>query len=237
MNSDKGFYNLQSTKDKIISTIIKVADALTELKEKVAIVGGAVVGLYADDPAAQDVRPTKDIDLVLEIATYAELNKLEEKLTAKGFKRIIGEQVICRFNLDDVLVDVMATREVGWAQTNPWFAEGFNYLIKYPLKHTEINILSFDYFLATKFSAFHSRGHDPRTSHDFEDIIYLLDNRINLINDIINSTGNVKKYLLTEFRTLIDQPDLHEAMLGHLEAGTQSERLLLLIDKLNKIVK
>jgi hypothetical protein len=227
---------LHSTRDKIISAIVKVADALAEVKEKMAIVGGAVVGLYADDPAAQDVRPTKDIDLVFEIATYAELSKLEDKLIAKGFKRIMDEQVICRFKLDDILVDVMATKDVGWAQANPWFPAGFQHLIKYPLEHTEIRILSFDCFLATKFSAFHNRGHDPRTSHDFEDIIYLLDNRINLINDIINSTGNVKKYLLDEFRALINQPDLHEAMLGHLEPGTQSERFILLIDKLNKIV-
>jgi hypothetical protein len=229
---------LRPTQEKIIAAIEKVAEALAELKEEVAVVGGAaVVGLYADDPGAADVRPTNDIDLVFEIATYGELGKLEEKLTAKGFKRIIGDPVICRFSLGDLLVDVMATKEVGWAPANPWFEPGFKHLLTYELVHTKIKILSFDYFLATKFSAFHSRGNYPRISHDFEDIVYLLDNRLDLIRDIANSTGNVKKYLLNEFRTLIDKSDFHEAIFGHLEPGTQSERFKLLMDKLNKIVK
>ena len=223
--------------EKIIVSIEKVIEALWDLKDEVALVGGAVVGLYTDDPGAPDVRPTKDIDLVFKIANYGELGKLEEKLLIRGFKRIIGEQVICRFSLDDILVDVMSTREVGWAPANPWFKEGYKHLIDYPLKRMKIKIFSFEYFLATKFSAFHSRGGDPRTSPDFEDIVYLLDNRVSLVKDMSNSTGNMKKYLLKEFRSLIDQPDFHEAILGQLEPGSQSERFKLLIDKLNKIVK
>ena len=59
-----------------------------------------------------------------------------------------------------------------------------------------IRILPLAYFLATKFSAFHGRGaKDPRTSKDFEDISYILDNRVDLIEQIINSPGDVKQYL------------------------------------------
>ena len=47
----------------------KIAHALGELNEKVVYVGGAVVSLYIDDPSADDVRPTKDIDISLEIAS------------------------------------------------------------------------------------------------------------------------------------------------------------------------
>ena len=32
--------------------------------------GGAVVGLYVDDPDAPEVRTTKDIDVVLEICAF-----------------------------------------------------------------------------------------------------------------------------------------------------------------------
>ena len=35
---------------------VKVATALGELNEQVVYVGGAVVSLYIDDPAAEDVR-------------------------------------------------------------------------------------------------------------------------------------------------------------------------------------
>ena len=46
----------------------KIAQALGELNERVVYVGGAVVSLYIDDPSADDVRPTKDIDIGMEIA-------------------------------------------------------------------------------------------------------------------------------------------------------------------------
>ncbi len=77
--------------------IIKVADALGDLNEAVVYVGGAVVFLYADDPAASDVRPTKDIDLFLEIATYGYLTKLQKKLSQKKFFPAQDQDVMCRF--------------------------------------------------------------------------------------------------------------------------------------------
>jgi hypothetical protein len=48
-------------KNKIINmgVVRKVATALGKLNEQVAYVGGATVSIYADDPAAEDVRPTK----------------------------------------------------------------------------------------------------------------------------------------------------------------------------------
>ena len=52
-----------------IGIIKEVATALDELNEQVVYVGGAVVGIYADDPAAEDVRPTKDVDFTLKIAS------------------------------------------------------------------------------------------------------------------------------------------------------------------------
>ena len=46
-----------------------VADGLEELKEKVVFVGGAVTELYADDPASSDIRPTLDVDCVIELSS------------------------------------------------------------------------------------------------------------------------------------------------------------------------
>ena len=53
--------------------IKRVARALGGLNERAVFVGGAVVGLYANDPAAGDVRYTKDVDISLEISTEVEL--------------------------------------------------------------------------------------------------------------------------------------------------------------------
>lgn len=51
----------------------KIALALGELNEKVIYVGGAVVSLYIDDPSAEDIRPTKDIDISFEIFSFSQL--------------------------------------------------------------------------------------------------------------------------------------------------------------------
>jgi hypothetical protein len=44
-----------------------VAKALQELKEEIVFVGGAIISLYTDDPAADEIRPTQDVDVTLNI--------------------------------------------------------------------------------------------------------------------------------------------------------------------------
>ncbi len=55
------------------------------MNDRVVYVGGAIVSLYINDPAAEDIRPTKDIDISLEILTLGELEKLRVLLTEKKF--------------------------------------------------------------------------------------------------------------------------------------------------------
>lgn len=91
-------------KNKVINLeIIKtVAKGLGELNEKVAFVGGATVSIYGDDPAAEDVRPTKDVDIVLEIASFSALEDLREELENKGFHQSYEDTVVCRFRYNDI---------------------------------------------------------------------------------------------------------------------------------------
>lgn len=108
-------------KNKIINMAVvkKVAYALRELNEQVAYVGGATVSIYADDPAAEDVRPTKDIDIMLHIVSFAELAALQHNLAEKGIFPDPEAKINCRFKYEDVLIDVMSTKEVGWAPSDP----------------------------------------------------------------------------------------------------------------------
>lgn len=48
-----------------IAVVAAVAAALKDLKDEVVFVGGAVVSLYTDDPAADEIRPTQDVDMTL----------------------------------------------------------------------------------------------------------------------------------------------------------------------------
>jgi predicted nucleotidyltransferase len=180
-----------------IAATKKIAQALGKLNNRVAYVGGAVVSFYIDDHSAEDVRPTKDIDITLEIASLGELEKIREELTQKGFYQSSEDQIICRFRYEDIKVDVMSTKAIGWAPANPWFEPGYKNLIQFDIENTSINCLSLPYYLATKFTAFYDRGSkDPRTSHDFEDIVYLLNYTGNLEEQIELSEKPVKKYLI-----------------------------------------
>jgi predicted nucleotidyltransferase len=221
-----------------IGVIKKIATALQNLNERFVYVGGAVVSLYVNDPQADDVRPTKDIDISLEIASLAELEQLREELLKKGFKQSHEDNVICRFRYDDIKVDVMSTKAIGWAPANVWFAPGFKHLQKVQLDKQSINILPLSYFLATKFEAFHGRGEkEPRMSHDLEDVIYIMDNRTDLVEVIKRSPDDVRNYLIKEFTSILNSAVLREAIQGNLYYETQDIRFKKLITKLEEIVK
>jgi len=175
--------------------IEKIALALDELNKEVIYVGGAVVGLYVNDPAAEDVRPTKDVDISLAIASLVALENLRLKLNEKGFTQSAEDNVVCRFRFEDIVVDVMSTTAIGWAPANRWFAPGFLQRQWMEVEDQQVAILPLVYFIAAKFEAFHDRGaKDPRTSHDFEDIVYILDNRVDILEQLRNAPNDVCLY-------------------------------------------
>jgi predicted nucleotidyltransferase len=218
-----------------LGIVKKVAKALGELNDQVAYVGGATVSLYADDPAADDVRPTKDIDIVLHILSFSELTAIQEKLSQKGIQPDFESKIVCRFKYDDVLIDVMSIKEVGWAPSNVWFEPGFRNLMRYQVEDITINIFPVSYFLATKFAAFHDRGGDPRTSKDFEDIVYVLDNRLNLVEELLGAPEDVRSYLAFELHEL-QHADKVEAIQAHLSPFTNEDRYPMVQDKIKRII-
>lgn len=226
-----------NNRSQIVDAIKTVAKALEDLNDQCIYVGGAVTGLYADDPLAPEVRPTKDVDIVLEIASQLELEELRQKLAKRGISFVPDEKVICRFKYQNILLDVMATKEIGWAPANPWFKAGFENPEIQHLDDIKIKIMRPAYFLASKFTAFEDRGRDPRTSHDFEDIVFVLDSRTTLVNDILNSAEDVKAFLITNLKAILQEPSLQEAVKAHLEPAVQTERYEILEQKLTEIIK
>lgn len=60
-----------------IACIKAVHSAFGDIASKVVYVGGATVSLYVDRPAGQ-IRPTLDVDVLVELANYAGYAELEE---------------------------------------------------------------------------------------------------------------------------------------------------------------
>lgn len=224
-----------NNKSQIIHTIKTVANALADLNDECIYVGGAVTGLYADDPLAPKIRPTKDIDIVLEITSLLELEQLRQKLAERNIRFAQEKNVVCRFKYEHILIDVMATKEVGWAPANPWFKGGLDNAEIHHLDDVKIKIMPIAYFLASKFSAFRGRGKDPRTSRDFEDIVYVLDNRTTLVEDFLEVVGDVKNFLMKELKLILQEPKLQEAVMSHLEPETSAERYEMLVGRIKHI--
>jgi hypothetical protein len=214
----------------------KIATALGDLNDQVVYVGGAVVSLYIDDPPADDVRPTKDLDLTMKIASIGELEALREELIKRGFIQSANDSVVCRFRYEDVLVDVMATIPVGWAPGNRWFELGFHKAFSYDLEGHTIRLLPLPYFLATKFDAFFDRGiKDLYASHDFEDIVYLLNHVSDIAEQALNSEQTVKKYLMNCSQQILESSQIQEAIVGNLYHEDKDRRFELILNKFKKI--
>ena len=68
-----------------IAVVAEVSKALMELNNQMVFIGGAVVSLYTDDPSADEIRPTGDIDLTLRVVSFSDWAKLHERLAQLGF--------------------------------------------------------------------------------------------------------------------------------------------------------
>jgi hypothetical protein len=222
-----------------IGVVKKIAVALQHLRSKVAFVGGAMISSYADDPAADEVRPTKDIDLSLTLESYGAWAKLQEELATLRFQPDQSSKQICRFVYDDVTVDIMPDDEKVIGFSNPWYRPGLKKAQSYQLPGgPDINILPLPYFLATKFSAFNGRGKGNHvTSHDFEDIIYLTDNATTIVNQIGEADTDVKDYLKKEYRAVWDNSNRTEIISCHLQPLIRPARLKLIEGKIAQIIQ
>lgn len=199
-----------------ITRIRAVSNALGDLKDQVVFVGGATVSLYADRAAAE-ARATEDVDIVVEIASRWEYAALEEQLRKMGFQNDTSGKFLGRYLLPGIIVDVMPTDETILGFSNAWYQGGFKTAIDYTIdEQHQVKIFSPPYFMASKLEAFKNRGkNDGRTSTDFEDIIYVLENRRSIWDEMKNSDEPVHSYLLKHFKALRNNKYIEEWIGSH----------------------
>jgi len=97
----------------------EVANALQELKEIMVFVGGATISLYIDDVAAEEIRPTSDIDMTIKLThNYADWVKINERLTELGFHPNPDGHAICSYKYKYINVDIMASESGHMGEAN-----------------------------------------------------------------------------------------------------------------------
>lgn len=217
-----------------ITRIKAVHNALGALKDKVVFVGGATVSLYADSHAGE-VRPTDDIDILIELWTYAEIAKVEEQLRKKGFEHVVDSKFKYRYKVHGIIVDMMTMDEESLGFVNKWYHEGFKNATDYSIDelHT-VKIFSPSYFIASKLEAFKNRSSgDGRTSEDFEDIVYVMENRNEIWKELQESESKLKKYLIEEIKKLQSNSNFEEWIDANTEWGSPPASYMI-IEELKK---
>lgn len=179
------------------------------------------------------------MDCIIEISTYTKLGYLEEELRKLKFGHDTSEGApVCRWIYGGIKVDVMPAHSAVMGFSNRWYPDGIRSKIEVKLPDaTNINILSPEYYLATKFEAHLNRGGDDlRTSHDFEDIIYVLDNNASA-TDIVKDCTNIelKQYLKEQCTLLINNGNILESIDCMLPIDSQEERVRYIYEILENI--
>ena len=206
-----------------ITRIKAVYNALGPLKDKVVFVGGATVSLYAEyeNGIPEDlVRPTDDVDILIELWSYHDYAQIDEQLRSIGFQNDVESGVICRYKVQGITVDIMATGKDILGFGNIWYPDGFKHSMQLALddQHT-IRIFLPSYFIATKLEAFKSLtrkdNNDGRMSQDFEDIMFLFEHRKSIWQEMGECDPELKAYLRAEFIRISAYPAFEEWVDGH----------------------
>jgi predicted nucleotidyltransferase len=220
--------------------LVAAAAKLEPMLDQIAFVGGCVIGLLLTDRAAAPVRPTLDVDAIVAIASYAEFTLLENRLRELGFRESHAEgSPICRWLHGDLILDLMPTDTSILGFSNRWYGRALDNAKSVTLGEYEARVITAPYFLATKLEAFHGRGkNDFRMSHDLEDIVTIVDGRVEVVGEVRSSATDLRDYLREEFRALLSNPDFLEALSGHLlpDAASQ-QRIRLVMKRMQQLVE
>lgn len=152
-----------------------------------ALIGAQVPRILIKFPVSTNIRPTKDIDLLISTNSWDEFQQLKKKLSKIGFKEEDNNEL--RFHYKDTIIDII-----------PYIKDELdNGVLKLPDSGNKINVYGFDRLLDnaikenisrdlsipiiplhlsvyTKILAFLDRGIERNITMDIEDIIYIFQN-------------------------------------------------------------
>ncbi|WP_411959257.1 hypothetical protein ACK56M_03990 [Pseudomonas sp. s4] len=215
------------------SMLCEVAKALgPELRQQMTFVGGCTTGLLLTDAFTREqVRSTDDVDLIVHVMGPIGFARLQETLSARGFRVSPQEDVddfpICAMKLGDLRVDFMPDDDsLGFS--NRWYKDAMASSTAYDLEEeVTINLVSPVYFMATKLEAWTGRGQgDALSSRDIEDILNLIDGRPELADEIESASIEVRDYISQEIGQLLTDRNFEYAVNAQARGDADREGLL-----------
>ncbi len=106
--------------DPNLALLHAMALALGPLRERLVFVGGCATGLLLTNPAAAGVRPTEDVDAIIEVATLARYHALRPLLVERGFVQTMAENTPpFRWFWNRLQLDLVARGRTGASAVGP----------------------------------------------------------------------------------------------------------------------
>ena len=222
--------------DPNIEMLRLAVEQLGDLANELVFVGGSTTGLFITDEASADVRATKDVDAIVEAATYSTYANFEKRLRSAEFLHDTSEDApMCRWVKGNTVFDLLPLNGEILGFENSWYREAFATATPYEIKPTlTIRVVTPVYFLATKLEAFTNRGNkDYLGSSDLEDIIAVINGREEITDEIKNAPDNVRTFISHYFADLLSQRSFTDALPGHLNPDVS--RINIVQDRLRQI--
>jgi len=227
--------------DPNVALLEEAAVVLGPLLDELVLVGGCAAGLLVTDPGAAPIRPTEDVDLVVEATTYADFQRYGSRLQALGFRQgIVPGDPLCRFRHPRVVLDLMPLDEGILGFSNRWYASALQSPERRRLPGGAwIAHVDAPHFLATKLEAFKSRGEgDYLLSPDLEDSVIVVDGRPRILTELSSSPRDLRHFVSEQLAECLRSRHFVEALAGYFagepDAGARAQRLQ---ERLNEIAE
>lgn len=202
-----------------LGRLIQAVEQLGDLARDLVFVGGCTTELFITDKGADYVRPTIDVDAIVQAVNYVQYTDFEKRLRAADFRHDTSEGApICRWKKGETLLDVLPVNGTDLGFHSNWYSEAVDTAETHEIAEgLFIKAVSPSCFLATKLEAFLDRGNnDYLGSRDLEDVVTVVNGREELIAEVATAKEEVRTYIRETIGKLLGERGFIDSLPGHL---------------------
>jgi len=196
----------------------RAAIALGDLLNEVVFVGGLMIPFFISDRGLHRMRPTDDVDVVVECRTRHAYHQFAQRLQVLGFRPDQSPGApVCRYRMADGLVlDAMPLDGEILGFSNRWYPLVMDTAVSVDLSNgIAIRAAHPVALLATKWEAFFDRGSDdPFGSHDLEDVLMLVAGRAELAYELQSLSLDARTFIAESVQKLLGAPWFDDVLEG-----------------------
>lgn len=218
-------------------------ECLGPLVGEVVFLGGATLALWITDPGAPPVRPTNDVDVLVEVTTRLAFHTFEDRLRSRCFSEDREDGVICRWRHRDsgLILDAMPDDPRVLGFESRWQGASIPHAVQHTLPSgATLRAVSPPYLLATKIEAFRSRGEDDFVaSRDFGDIVTIIDGREELVMEVREADRGLRHYISESLSSLAADQRFREGIAAALrgEVASQARRETIVVPRVLELIE